>query len=666
MQIKQIKAHNYKTYLDLCLDLSVTDPNRPIILIGGENGGGKTTLFEAIYGALYGLKIENADHFQELLNAGALASEKPEIVLEIVFTGWVAGSEKKYVLRRTYKLNDARRPLESVYLNMDGCAFSYGTATPPSQRAENEEQINKIIKANLPEELSRYFLFDAMKSSQLLDAGVFSAMIRDNVENVMGFKKYQQLRQAVENIQQQKAKERLEAEQEAKEYEDLCNQKKGKEKDLEDNAADQERLNKLLIAEKDNYEAAKAGATETQNLQLQIDAIDGQIKDIQKRAKEYEESLKNFTKEFEKNASIPYLAAEMANEIDRLLKVKEQARKNGASAYTQQMVDEIIEKAVAHLKELQLLPDSVKAADVAAYIMSVQKSKEAADEYAYLDEDEVRALADCAKGSFTNLFLTLDNLRPGLNTELESVPDLQKQKETLQTALVKGNDALINQYDGWKAELQQLKMAEDELKGQIEVLKKRINTFDIQVQQQPDKKYDTLVKLEDFFRKVTDQLLQTKKTRIEQEMQQALNRMLLSYEGQIDRVVLADSMENFNIKMYHKAGNPIALSQLNTASKQIFIQVLLKVLRSLGDYNPPVMIDTVMGVLSEKSRDFLMEEYFPDLAEQTILLCTTTEIRPDSDYEKLEPFIAKTYTLQRSAETQSSEAVEGYFGTLLK
>ena len=162
------------------------------------------------------------------------------------------------------------------------------------------------------------------------------------------------------------------------------------------------------------------------------------------------------------------------------------------------------------------------------------------------------------------------------------------------------------------------------------------------------------------------QLLQTKKTRIEQEMQQALNRMLLSYEGQIDRVELADSMENFNIKMYHKAGNPIALSQLNTASKQIFIQVLLKVLRSLGDYNPPVMIDTVMGVLSEKSRDFLMEEYFPDLAEQTILLCTTTEIRPDSDYEKLEPFIAKTYTLQRSAETQSSEVVEGYFGTLLK
>ena len=39
-------------------------------------------------------------------------------------------------------------------------------------------------------------------------------------------------------------------------------------------------------------------------------------------------------------------------------------------------------------------------------------------------------------------------------------------------------------------------------------------------------------------------------------------------------------------------------------------------LRNLGDYNPPVMIDTVMGVLDEESRDVLMEEYFPSLADQ--------------------------------------------------
>jgi len=70
----------------------------------------------------------------------------------------------------------------------------------------------------------------------------------------------------------------------------------------------------------------------------------------------------------------------------------------------------------------------------------------------------------------------------------------------------------------------------------------------------------------------------------------------------------------------------------------------------------------VMGVLDEESREVLMEEYFPQLAEPTILLCTTSEIRKDSDYVKLEPFISKTYTLRRSIEEQKTTVEEGYFG----
>ena len=62
MIIKNIKIKNYKTYLSLDLDLSVK-ADRPIILIGGMNGGGKTKRFEAICGALYGLKIKDKAHF---------------------------------------------------------------------------------------------------------------------------------------------------------------------------------------------------------------------------------------------------------------------------------------------------------------------------------------------------------------------------------------------------------------------------------------------------------------------------------------------------------------------------------------------------------------------------------------------------------------------------
>ncbi|MDE6193666.1 MAG: AAA family ATPase, partial [Muribaculaceae bacterium] len=238
MLIQRIKAINYKTYLDLDLDLSV-DEERPIILIGGLNGGGKTTLFEAISGALYGLKIENKEHFMELVNQGAVDEVKPEIILQITFSGKVLGQEQKYILKRTYALNPSGRPLESVSLNMNGNMFVYGTMTAPKDRKRAEQEVNKIIKANLPQELSKYFLFDAMQSSKLLEKNVFSQTIRDNFENVLGFKKYLQLRRAAERVQQEWAQQRLLAEQEAAEYYELVSQKERLETELKTCEAEQ-------------------------------------------------------------------------------------------------------------------------------------------------------------------------------------------------------------------------------------------------------------------------------------------------------------------------------------------------------------------------------------------------------------------------------------------
>lgn len=663
MIIKRIKIKNYKTYLSLDLDLSVR-PDQPIILIGGMNGGGKTTLFEAICGALYGLKIQNKAHFQELLNNGALGKVEPTIVLELSFEGMVLGRKQQYLLRRTYKLNPANKPVENVLLNMDGTPFSYGTATPPQLRADNEQQVNKIIKANLPQELSKYFLFDAMQSSELLKENVFAQIIKDNIQNVMGFNKYLQLKNAAEHQQQEWAARRLEAQKEAEEYNGLCEQRNQLVALQEENTKHQDDKYKYLVSIQAEYDAAKEGAKDSAETARKIQDLEASVKDTQELSKRYNAQLKQVVETLEINVFFPKLAQGITNEVNDIIRQKEALKQEREGVLSLEQMREVTTKILGYLKSKCLCPDSVEDDDVVAYLKSQQEALQRKDDYAFLDESEFDALKNLLGANAVNEFIALNDSRYDLEKRLENYDNQQSQIALLRRSMVSGNTEIIKAYEEASRELEILKKEADDRKVSIEKLERKIHQFDVQIQQEPDVKYDMLVKLKPFFEDVADTLLKRKKEKIEEDMKEQLNKLLISYKGCIAKVELSDSMENFTIRLYHKAGNEISLNQLNAASKQIFIQVLLKVLRNLGDYNPPVMIDTVMGVLDEESRDVLMEEYFPGLAEQTILLCTTSEIRKDKDYMKLEPFLSRSYTLVRDVESQSTHVEKGYFGVM--
>ena len=661
MLIQRIKVSNYKTYLDLDLDLTV-DEERPIILIGGSNGGGKTTLFEAISGALYGLKIENKDHFMELVNQGAIGQVKPEITLQITFSGKVLGQEQKYILKRTYVLNPAGKPLESVSLNMNGNMFVYGTMTAPKERIKNEQEVNKIIMANLPQELSQYFLFDAMQSSELLKKNVFAQTIRDNFENVLGFKKYLQLKRAAEKLQQEWAQLRLQAEQEAAEYNELVSQKEKYTADLNACIAEQDSLYKYLTSMETEYQKAKEGAQQSVALNKRIADISTKIDDVVNRAASYADDIKGFMENVEVNVFLPKIASNLSVEINNILRIKNELQQSSTGSYPLETLRDVTGKIIEYLKELSLCSPDVDEENVVRHMVAVQNTTNRQDPFDYLDSLEIAALKSLVSRGANNQFVSLYRQRQDLEVLLATIEEMRTEKKNLEQTRAGGNEFIISSYEDSQRKLEKAKVSEGQLKQEIQKLENRIHRFDVQIQQEPDLKYDTLVKLKPFFEKVADSLLKKKKAQIESEMQQQLNRLLVSYKGHIGRVELSDSMENFNIKIFHTKGNQISLNQLNAASKQIFIQVLLKVLRNLGDYNPPVMIDTVMGVLDNESREMLFEEYFPNLAEQTILLCTTSEVRPDSDYKKLEAFISKTFTLHRDVEEQKTTVSDGYFG----
>ena len=190
-------------------------------------------------------------------------------------------------------------------LNMNGTPFIYGTATPPQQRRQSEQQVNKIIKANLPQELSQYFLFDAMQSSELLKDGVFAQIIKDNIENVMGFNKYLQLKKAAEKLQQAKAKERLDAEAEREEYEQLCSEKDSIEKEIVQYETELDGIFRYLQSMEQEYENAKSGARDFTATRLKIDEIEAKMRDARALADSYSEELKQMVDGIEGNIFFP-------------------------------------------------------------------------------------------------------------------------------------------------------------------------------------------------------------------------------------------------------------------------------------------------------------------------------------------------------------------------
>ena len=388
--------------------------------------------------------------------------------------------------------------------------------------------------------------------------------------------------------------------------------------------------------------------TSTQ-LKSKIATLDDKINDTIKRATDYNESLKTFVEDIESTVFLPKLLSNNMAELGNIIKTKEELKREGDAVYSLDMLKDVTSKIVAYLREMGLCEDVVDENNVVNYVIALQNQNRPIDPYAFLDESEVDRFNYLLNNAQANPFLALDQLRTSINSQIESLDSWEMQRESLRRSFTGGNEDLVRAYQGKERELQQLKDDKTKLQKEIERLKTNIHRIDIQIQQEPDVKYDTLMKLKPFFEEVASTLLKKKKARIETEMQQQLNELLISYKGHVARVDLSETLENFSIKMYHTAGNQISLSQLNAASKQIFIQVLLKVLRGLDN----------------ESRDALMEEYFPQLAEQTILLCTTSEIRINEDYHKLEPFISRTYTLVRDVESQSTYVEDGYFGVTL-
>ena len=392
--------------------------------------------------------------------------------------------------------------------------------------------------------------------------------------------------------------------------------------------------------------------------------IEQSLENTVRQETEYRQDIDNLAKDLETKVIFLKLASQLKTEVDVILHTKDEAKNQRANILSDEQIESFTRNLVRMIEERYFTSNKI---DVLSLINELKRQQEdgdgVEDKYDFLTTDEVTQLDKLVNTAIINPLTELDEKRIRLNQEIHEMPRQREHLREYQQALNGSDYTIIELYEANNKKIQELKDDIERKENEVKELGKKIATYDYDMPQIPDPQYDMLCKLPDFFKALSTKLLKAKKASIERMMRDQLNINLIVYAGFIGRVELsADDSDEISFKIFHKNNNEIYLSQLNAGAKQTVMQVLLKVLYNLGDYEPPVMIDTVMGVLDKESREVILERYFPDLAHQTILLSTDTEITAEHDFDKIQAYVSKTYTLHRDKENQCTTISEDYFG----
>lgn len=116
--------------------------------------------------------------------------------------------------------------------------------------------------------------------------------------------------------------------------------------------------------------------------------------------------------------------------------------------------------------------------------------------------------------------------------------------------------------------------------------------------------------------------------------------------------------ETFAVSLYDSRGEIIPKSSLSAGEKQIYAISLLWGMARVSKRPLPMIVDTPLGRLDSYHRSNLVKHYFPSAAHQVVLLTTDTEV-DRLQYEQLRDHTSHSYRLVNHRGW--TEAREGYF-----
>lgn len=136
-------------------------------------------------------------------------------------------------------------------------------------------------------------------------------------------------------------------------------------------------------------------------------------------------------------------------------------------------------------------------------------------------------------------------------------------------------------------------------------------------------------------------------------------KTIVSKQHLINRIDI--DAETLSFSFYNGNGTLISRSALSAGEKQLLIIAMLWAIAICSKKDFPVIVDTPLARLDSAHRETLINNYFARASKQMILLSTDSEVYGQY-YDMIRPFVDHEITLAYDEIAQKSYVVPGYFG----
>ncbi|WP_232317175.1 DNA sulfur modification protein DndD, partial [Anabaena sp. CA = ATCC 33047] len=597
------------------------EEHRPIILLGGMNGGGKTTLMDAIRLALYGQRAQCStrgnlsypDFLTQCVNNKTDPFDKTRI--ELLFEHIEDDRPVRYRIVRVWDKN----PKEGK----DTLGILGDDDTWPVDSLANiwDDYIENL----LPLGISNLFLFDGEQVKELAEQDTPPPIVIEAIRGLLGLELADKLAGDLDFIVNRKRRE-------------LANTK-----DLEQLEIIEQRLQQQQV----EYETIKQ---ELVTLKSQLDDLE--IKQ--------QEALDRFMSEGGK------IAAER-NQLERIKKEKIAAAEKVRDSMCELAADVLPLALIPNLlsqvqaqgekefrsQQIQLARDVLIERDqrLINWLNQLAMPGEQVDKIElFLAEDVENLYTGYAQGEPPWLLADeeslsqLDNAQYHLKTLLKSLKQqldiLQNTEEEIITLERQVQTAA--EPEAYKQLQEAVKLAQKqvaEAKGNYETTQYRLTTLGNTIEQTKKelKEYtdknldyknrehliDSVLKVQETLKIFREKLTLRKLNKLEEEVKNCF--LYLLHKSDLVHRIAIDT-ETFSLSLYDLKGQPVPKHRLSAGEKQLLAIAFLWGLAKVSGHRLPVAIDTPLGRLDSSHRNNLVERYFPAASHQVILLSTDTEI----------------------------------------